>query len=594
MCKVSRRTAVGLLSGAALAPGLGGCASSETVSAADTRPGDAAFNALAADALDGWARLNPSAATQLGDHRFDAEIDDLSASGRARRAAFYREKLAALEALAPTTLSRDAQIDRAMLRNRFQFESWTDDSAKSWEWDPLPYNGAAGDSLYTLIARDFAPLPERLNNAAARMEKLPALLAQARAELAPERVPSIHAQTYAQQHAGLMEIVDGLILPNVAELGPADRTRLQAAAERLRAEAATHQAWINGTLAPQARGDFRLGAALYDQKLALALDSPLTRQELRARATSEIERIRQEMAEIASSVVTPPANERWSMQRMIQQGLERAYAERPARADVVPACYASLERATQFVRTKDLITLPDTPVEIIIMPEFQQGVAVAYCDSPGALDRDQPTFYAVSPIPDEWTEAQVSSFLREYNSRSIHELTIHEAMPGHYVQLWHSNRHASVPRAAFYSGVFVEGWACYAQDMMTEQGYYEGDPLGRLINLKWALRVVTNAVLDSAVHVDGASREDAMQLMVETGFQEEREAAGKWTRAQLSSTQLSTYFVGWTEHHALRREAEQRQGAGFNLKRYHDGVLSFGSPPVRYARAMYLNEPIPV
>ncbi len=586
MHALTRRTA--LAGAAVLIPGCALTPSSDAPHAADGN-----FSALAGRALSEWARLNPSSATQLGDHRFDAEVDDLSAGGRATRSAFYRETIGALETLNPTTLSRDAQIDRAVLINRFRTEQWHDEEAQTWAWDPLPYNGALGDSLYTLMARDFSPLPERLQNAAARMDKLPSLLAQTRAELVPERVPGIHAQTVARQNAGVMDIVDGLILSQADQLGPADRARLHAAAERLRGAVAEHQTWLDGTLVPQARGDFRIGARLYDQKLALALDSQLTRAELRARAMSEIERIRQEMAEIASSVVTPPANERWSMQRMIQQGLELAYAERPARSDVVAACNAALDRATRFTRERDLITLPDAPVQVILMPEFQRGVAVAYCDSPGALDRDQATFYAVSPIPDDWTDAQTASFLREYNSRSIQELTIHEAMPGHYVQLWHSNKHPSLPRAAFYSGVFVEGWACYAQDLMTAQGYYEGDPLGRLINLKWALRVVTNALLDQAVHVDGMSQEDAMQLMVETGFQEEREAAGKWTRARLSSTQLSTYFVGWTEHHALRREAEQRAGAAFNLKQYHDGVLSYGSPPVRYARAMYFNEPIP-
>uniref|UniRef100_UPI0025F656C3 DUF885 domain-containing protein n=1 Tax=Brevundimonas sp. TaxID=1871086 RepID=UPI0025F656C3 len=226
------------------------------------------------------------------------------------------------------------------------------------------------------------------------------------------------------------------------------------------------------------------------------------------------------------------------------------------------------------------------------MPEFQRGVAVAYCDSPGPLDRGQNTFYAVSPIPDDWTEEQVASFLREYNTRSIHELTIHEAMPGHYLQIAHSNRHPSVLRAVLSSGPFVEGWACYVQDVMDEAGYMDRDPLYRLVHLKWQLRMVANAILDQAIHVDGMSREAAMELMMRDAFQEEREAAGKWIRAQLSSTQLPTYFVGWDEHWSLRREVQAREGAAFNLKAYHDRALSFGSPPVRYTRALMLGEAI--
>ena len=248
--------------------------------------------------------------------------------------------------------------------------------------------------------------------------------------------------------------------------------------------------------------------------------------------------------------------------------------------------------ATEFVRKHDLISLPDAPVQIILMPEFQRGVSVAYCDSPGPLDKHLDTFYAVSPIPDEWSDEQTTSFLREYNTRSIHELSIHEAMPGHYVQIWHSNKHPSVLRAVLSSGSFVEGWAVYAEKVMADAGYLDKDPLYHLVQLKWYLRVIANALLDQAIHVDGMSREDALKLMTEQTFQQEREAAGKWTRAQLSSTQLPTYFVGVQEHFDLRREVEQREGSAFNLKRYHDRVLSFGSPPGRFVRQLMLDEAI--
>jgi uncharacterized protein (DUF885 family) len=244
------------------------------------------------------------------------------------------------------------------------------------------------------------------------------------------------------------------------------------------------------------------------------------------------------------------------------------------------------------VRAKSFVTMPDEPLEIILMPEFQRGVAVAYCDSPGPLDKGQRTFYAVSPIPADWTPAQVDSFLREYNKRSIANLTIHEAMPGHYLQIAHSNRYPSVLRAMLGSGPFVEGWAVYAERVMREQGFRGDDPLMKLVQLKWYLRAVTNAIMDSAIHVDGMTRDEAMKLMTETGFQEEREAAGKWVRAQLTSAQLSTYFVGYQEHADMRAEAERRLGTKFDLKQYHDRVLSYGSPPVRFVRELTFDEPI--
>jgi uncharacterized protein (DUF885 family) len=227
------------------------------------------------------------------------------------------------------------------------------------------------------------------------------------------------------------------------------------------------------------------------------------------------------------------------------------------------------------------------------MPEFQRGVSVAYLDPPGPLDKGMPAFYAVAPLPDDWTDEQVRSFLREYNLYSMQSLTLHEGVPGHFLQIAHSNRYPSTLRSVFWSGPFVEGWAVYAERMMVDAGYLDSDPLMDLINLKWYLRGITNAIIDSAIHVDGMSEEAAMRLMIEGGFQEEREAAGKWTRARLTSAQLSTYFVGYQEHVAMRRAAERAWGDEFTLRRYHDAALSFGSPPVKYVRALLLDEPIP-
>ena len=199
----------------------------------------------------------------------------------------------------------------------------------------------------------------------------------------------------------------------------------------------------------------------------------------------------------------------------------------------------TLQQATDFARSKDLLTVPDTPVNIILMPEFQRGVAVAYCDSPGPLDKQLDTYYAISPIPDDWTDAQADSFLREYNTRMIHLLSIHEGVPGHYLEGAHSANHPSLLRAVLRSGPFAEGWAVYTERMMQQAGYLDGDPLFELVQLKFYLRSIANAILDQGVHVDGWSREHAMQLMVHDTFQQEREAAGKWTRAPVSYTHLT-------------------------------------------------------
>jgi uncharacterized protein (DUF885 family) len=351
---------------------------------------------------------------------------------------------------------------------------------------------------------------------------------------------------------------------------------------------------------PQARGDFRIGQALYDEKLGFALMSPLNRAEIRRRAAADAVTTRARMYEVSRKVLagradappTPVTPTPAQLQAAIKAALDVANAERAPRDGVVDYAQQTLRETTEFVRAKNFVAVPDEPLEVILMPEFQRGVAVAYCDSPGPLDKGQRTFYAVSPIPAEWTGAQVDSFLREYNTRSIANLTIHEAMPGHYLQLAHSNRYPSVLRAMLGSGPFVEGWAVYSERVMQEQGFRGGDPLMQLVQLKWYLRSITNAIMDSAIHVDGMTQDEAMQLMVDTGFQEEREAAGKWVRAQLTSAQLSTYFVGYQEHADMRAEAERRAGAKFDIRAYHDQVLSYGSPPARLVRALVFGEPI--
>ncbi len=568
--------------------------------ATDSAQADAAFADLSKRALDGWLQLSPVSATQIGEHRYDGRIDDLSAEGRAKSLDFAKRTLAELEAMDASKLSRENQVDAAILRNQLQSDIWSSETLQSWAWDPQVYSGLAGGAIYNLMAREFAPLPQRIRSATERMEKIPALLAQSRANLDPARVPKVHAETVAKQNAGILSVVDTFIAPHLQELPEADRKRTEAAIEGLKKAVAEQQTWLDKTLVPQAKGDFRIGEKLYDQKLKFALSSSLSRAEIKQRAEAELKRVREEMYGIARTVLKdrpnapalPEAPSADEQQKAIEAALDLAYAERPARDKVVADAEAALKSATDFVRAKDLVTLPDSPVKIILMPEFQRGVSVAYCDSPGPLDKNLATFYAVSPIPDDWNKEQVDSFLREYNSRMIHLLSIHEGTPGHYLEGWHSAKFPSTLRGVLRSGLFAEGWAVYTERMMQQQGYLDNDPLFHLVQLKFYLRTIGNAILDQGVHVDGWSREQAMDLMVRQTFQQEREAAGKWTRAQLTSAQLPTYFVGAQEHFDLRKAMEAKLGDKFNLKAYHDQVLSYGAPPVRYVRELMLDEPI--
>jgi uncharacterized protein (DUF885 family) len=562
---------------------------------------NAAFEDLAESYIGDLSNFSPVSATLIGDHSADHLLDNVDAAARKKTRALYEEYKVALAAIDLDQLSRANQVDAEILYNDIESNIWSADTLQQWAWNPLTYISTSGDSIYGLVAREFAPLEVRLDNAAARLEQLPRFMQQARAAIQAVRVPKIHAETAIKQNPGLVSIIDNMIVPHMDELTPATRERLLAAIEIAKDAVAVHQTWLEEELLPKAAGDFRVGAELYDRKLAFALNSPLGRKDIKARAENEYESVRNQMYEIAKEVylqshpftTLPDSPDESYKQVIIRAALEKAYQQLPPRDGIVAVATQQLQQATDFVIENNIVTMPDEPVEIIVMPEFRRGVTLAYLDPPGPLDKEQAAFYAVAPLPAEWTEEQINSFLREYNTYSLQDLTIHEGVPGHYLQLALSNRYPSTLRGVLYSGPFVEGWAVYAERVMIDEGYLNYDPLMRLINLKWYLRAVTNAIIDSAIHVDGMTRDQAMQLMIEGGFQEEREAAGKWVRAQLTSAQLSTYFVGYQEHIEMRAVVESDWGEEFTLRRYHDQALSYGSPPVKFVRALILDEPIP-
>src|SRR6266480_3392039 len=253
--------------------------------------------------------------------------------------------------------------------------------------------------------------------------------------------------------------------------------------------------------------------------------------------------------------------------------LDKLAEQHPDDTTVVGYAKDVVGEATNFVRSHNLVTIPETPLDVIAMPEFKRGVAIAYCDSPGPLDKTGKTFFAVAPTPKDWSKERKESFFREYNNYMIRDLTVHEAMPGHYLQLAHANefRAPTLVRAIFQSGTFVEGWAVYCEQMMAEISY--GGPEVKMQQLKMRLRAICNAILDQSIHAGKMS-------------QQEGEAVAKWKRARLTSAQLSTYFVGVTEHLDLRDKAKAKAGTSFDLKKYNDQVISYGSPPVKYVREL--------
>jgi uncharacterized protein (DUF885 family) len=546
---------------------------------AGTRAARAAaeFAELAADYLDDLARRHPDTATSLGDHRFDDRLPDESGQALAaeRRALdVFTARLAAIDSAA---LSAELRVDAAMLADGMARRIFEIDELRENTWNPLQAN--PGQAIYLLLARDFAPVADRLAAVAGRLAQVPEALAAARRQL--EGMPKVHLETAIGQFEGTIKLAGGEV---DAALRRADGDRQAAAAlGKVRPAAlealAAHRDWLSAKLAA-GDGDFadpRIGAERFARKLSLTLSAQADSDAILARAEADLERITEHITGLAAELGGTP-----------RQVLDRFAAAAPDEQTILAFCAGALAAQTEFVRDRDLVTLYDDPLELIDMPEIDRGVAVAYCDSPGPLESAPlPTFIAVSPTPADWTPERTASFYREYNRHMVHNLMVHEAMPGHYLQLQHSRRFAGATRlrAALRSGSFIEGWAVYAERLMADHGYPgEGDPRAvRMQQLKMQLRTTINAILDARVHAHGMTETEAMALMTGRGFQEEGEAAGKWRRALLTSAQLSTYYVGYTEVSDL---AAELAGSGVAGRAVHDRMLGHGSPPVRLLRTV--------
>ncbi|HXT87727.1 MAG TPA: DUF885 domain-containing protein, partial [Trebonia sp.] len=509
------------------------------------------FLRLADDYLDDLARRHPDTATELGDHRFDDLLPDRTEAALDGERRGLTEFASRLTAIDQAGLDAELRVDAAVLGNDVARRLFELTELREHTWNPLVAN--PGQAIYTLLARDYAPLPDRLHALAGPLAAVPDALAAARATLG--QMPKVHLETAIGQFGGTIGLVTEEVNAAlrqatstgavITSAGAAATAAVIAEVEDARPAAlaalAEHKDWLAAKLAADdpANGgggfkDPRLGGDLFARKLSLTLSAASDADAILDRAEDDLERVTDEIIEVAAALGGTP-----------REVLDRLSAAAPDEATILSFCAAALDAQTAFVREHDLVTLYDDPVEVIDMPEINRGIAVAYCDPPGPLEPTPgATFIAVSPTPKDWTAERVTSFYREYNRHMVHNLMVHEAMPGHYLQLQHSRRFTGATRlrAALWSGPFVEGWAVYAEELMADHEYPgESDPAAvRMQQLKMQLRMVINAILDARVHAHGMTEAEAMALMTGPGFQEEGEAAGKWRRAQLTSAQLST------------------------------------------------------
>ncbi|MFO7565196.1 MAG: DUF885 domain-containing protein [Enhygromyxa sp.] len=612
---------------------------------------------LAERFLADYFAANPVAATALGEHAHDHRWPDLSLDGRTEQAQWLAEQLAALADIPREALDPDGRVELDTIRNQLELWRFAAEVEQGWRSDPLAYSYLIAAGLDDLLTRNFAPLDDRAASLAARLEGLPALVDQAIANLSdPALVRRPHAEVALGQYAGIATLIEAEIPERLAAAGPELRERVEQATPAALAAVARLRGHVEA-LIPKAEGNWRLGADGFARKLELTLHTDIGADELLALARAEHERVRKDMQALArelyGAMYGAKALERhdkdphWGSPRaaandepraseasgvadsgrrgqsgsgrtldddeLVRAVLAELAADHPAPEQLRDAAEANLARLQDFVRDEQLVPIDEREVlEVIWTPPHAQGVAIAGLAAPAPLDAVEPglpSFYLVQPLPSSWSAELRDSFLREYNTFMLEILSIHEAIPGHFVQLYWGKREDSKIRRVFDNGPFVEGWAVYAERLMVDAGYAGAGPAAdakrprqvskalwtvqqseelrakaiALHGLKFYLRTVTNAILDHEIHAGTMTREQAIALMVERAFQERGEAEAKWTRAQVSSTQLSTYFVGATAWFRLREQAEARAaaaGQAFDMLEFHRAALSHGAPPV--------------
>ena len=547
---------------------------------------DARFNKAFGDDwfAEYWQR-NPDYAVSVGYYPMADLLPVPTAASRKIYARWLDAQLKRLSGFDAATLSPTARSDLAMLKTQLEAERWSLTTLKSWQWNPSQYNVA--EPIALLLSTPYAPEAERLRSVQQRLLKVPAYYAAAKVAISqPTRE---HTQLAIQQNKGALDVLGAALEKQVAgsTLTAAERMRFLAALKPARAAVADYLDWLSALDAQLAKHStartFRLGEALYEQKFAYDIQSGSTGKALYERALAEKERLHARMAVLADQLwpkyfpaTQPPAERVQKIAQLIAK-LSEQHVTREGFVDEVKRQIPLLEA---FVREKDLLTQDATrPLQVRETPEYQRGFSIASINAPGPYDATANTYYNVSPL-DDYTPEQAESFLREYNRWQLQVLNIHEAVPGHYVQLIHANKSPSRIKAVFGNGAMVEGWAVYSEKMMLEAGWGGHEPEMELIHGKWLLRVTTNTILDYGIHVLDWSEQQVLDLIRVDAFQSETEARGKWRRATLSQVQLTSYFAGYSAIYDYRERLKKQLGNHFDLKQFHEHFLSYGSAPV--------------
>ena len=530
------------------------------------------FGKITEDYLYGSLSLSPVSATATGYHLhngvpLDELLDDYSSGGLDQQRAFYKDFQLRVASLDVSKLDKEQHVDLDMMKSNAELALLELDTIQSYKHNPTVYVELVGNALYTPYMLNYAPMEKRFGQIVKRLQRVPALFDQAKANLTD--APAVWNRVAQEENEGNIELIDKTLRAAVPE---SQKSLYADAAAQALMSAKDFSDFLKNNLSAKT-SDWRLGKEKYAKKFALVLASGRTPEDLLAAAEADLKTVRGEMAKLAAP-------------KTVEQALDDVARQHPTPGTYIATAKADLAQATAFVKQKDLLTLPArSNLDVVETPEFMRGIyGVGGFNPAPPLEPQLGAFYWITPIPKTWPAARIESKLREYNSYGLQELTIHEAMPGHYVQLEYANDVLPVSRRLLRTILantpYVEGWAVYTQQMMSDEGYLDNNKGLWLTFYKQILRVLANTILDVRLQTMGMTDQEALDLMIKETYQEKEEATAKLQRAQLSSCQLPTYFVGWKGWLDVREHYKQRKGSAYSLKKFNESALKESGVPL--------------
>ncbi|SDD60260.1 Uncharacterized conserved protein, DUF885 familyt [Mucilaginibacter pineti] len=549
---------------------------------------DAAFAIYENSFLDALWKQNPDWATSVGYHKYDSVLLIPNEQSRQKTIEFARLQADSLSRFEVNSLTEANRIDYKMMQNQLDYTQWQINQLKSYEWDPSAYN-VIGTFAF-ILNENYAPLTKRVRSIYEKMANIPLYYKEAQKQI-KNPVAELTSLAIEQNLGGLdifeKDLADSLkktSIPKPEQKLITDRAALSVKAIK------DYTEWLKALKNDHPRS-FRLGKDLYEDKFKFEVVAASTAQQVYNSAVNRKKFLHHEMAKISRTLwpkyfgtKAMPAD----TLQLISQMIDTLSSKHVKPDEFQSAIVQLIPKLNAFVKSKDLLTLdPSKPLVIRKEPGYMAGVAGASMSGPGPYDKGGNAYYNVGSLAG-WSKEKAESYLREYNQYIIQILSIHEAVPGHYVQSVYANKAPSIIKSVFGNGAMAEGWAVYTEQMMLDAGYGNNEPEMLLMWYKWHLRSVCNTILDYSVHSGSMTKEQAIKMLTTEAFQQQAEADGKWKRVSVTSVQLTSYYTGYKEITDLRDAYKEKMGDKYKLKEFNEKFLSYGSAPVKFIREAML------